>query len=589
MPASPTEQEAPSPRENSAEYVPVAPAPPAESGRDRALALAARQSLRVWLYPLLALASAGTALLLVSWRLDARAETPGLFAMLTDFDLERAASVLGNIAQVVTQVLGVAISVVAIIVELASNRYTHRITELFFRSKANFAVMGLFVLAGIDGLWVSLLAREGAVPVRATLLAMGLMTASMLLLLPYIAFVFDFVNPMHVVSRIRRETLDTVASASKPAAAGDSHLEGAQHLASGGTEQLSDVALNAMANHDGAIALASVNGLGDLSRDYAGAKGALPLSWFRITDGVAHDPDFVSMTREVLDTLARDRTWFEFKILRQFQTVYQSALGTNREVCYIIAIHTREMAERAMDAGDLRVVELCVKFYNTYLRSTVNGRDVRTAYNVLNQYRLFAESALRRQHGRYATEIARHFKYYGQLAFHADLGFILETAAYDLSAINELAFDLDAPERPELLKVFLQVDKEGEGASREASLRGVRKAQVRLATYYLVRGDEAAAREVFRDMRDEKPARLASIRDEMLAVTSPNFWEITDRGTNFDYITPERKLRLVEFFTWFGDTLAPPRSSLVPAAPRADGDPRDGPRGTTPPADPVRG
>jgi replicative DNA helicase len=43
----------------------------------------------------------------------------------------------------------------------------------------------------------------------------------------------------------------------------------------------------------------------------------------------------------------------------------------------------------------------------------------------------------------------------------------------------------------------------GEGAGRSVivSLKGVRKAQVKLATWYLLHGDEASAREVFRDMR----------------------------------------------------------------------------------------
>ena len=541
--------------------------PAGRSSAELAHALAVRRSLQVWLQPLAALASASVALLLFSWALDARPGSPGLLYLLTHFESERGQQALSDVGQVVTSILGVAISVVAIIVELASNRYTHRITELFFRTRVNFAVMGLFVLSGINSAWVALTWQHGHHPLRATLLSLVLMTVSLLLLLPYFAFVFDFVNPMNIVSRIRRETMSAVADAPASLTLARARAENVQQAASDGTEQLSDVALNAMANHDGAIAMASVNSLGELARDYLSVKSGLTLDWFQISDHVAHDPDFVSMSRDVLDQLARDRSWFEFKVLRQLQTVYQAALGSNREICYVVSIHTRELAERAMELHDRRVVELCVKFFNTYLRSTVNARDVRTAYNVFNQYRLLAEAALRGGEGRYAVEMGRYFKYYGQLAFHMDLGFVLETAAYDLSALNELAFDLRANERHELLRIFLQVDKEGEGASREASLRGVRKAQVRLATYYLLHGDEVAAREVFVDMRNEKPARLASIRDEMLSISSRDFWEVTDRGSNFDYIPPDRKRCLVEFFRWFGDTLAPPRVSLIPSGP----------------------
>ena len=86
---------------------------------------------------------------------------------------------------------------------------------------------------------------------------------------------------------------------------------------------------------------------------------------------------------------------------------------------------------------------------------------------------------------------------------------------------------------------------------QEASLRGVRKAQLKLATYYLQVGAEDMARRVWEDMRDENADRLGSIRDELLAVQSKDFWEISDRGGNFDYLPPARKELLRVFFGWF--------------------------------------
>jgi hypothetical protein len=58
-------------------------------------------------------------------------------------------------------------------------------------------------------------------------------------------------------------------------------------------------------------------------------------------------------------------------------------------------------------------------------------------------------------------------------------------------------------------------------------------------------------------MSGEQPARLDSIRGELLAIRSSEFWEISDRGANFDYLPPKRKRRMLEFFGWFGDRLAP--------------------------------
>ena len=43
----------------------------------------------------------------------------------------------------------------------------------------------------------------------------------------------------------------------------------------------------------------------------------------------------------------------------------------------------------------MEVLQLVVKFFNTYLRATLNARDVRTAYNILNQYRILTEEIIR--------------------------------------------------------------------------------------------------------------------------------------------------------------------------------------------------
>jgi hypothetical protein len=59
------------------------------------------------------------------------------------------------------------------------------------------------------------------------------------------------------------------------------------------------------------------------------------------------------------------------------------------------------------------------------------------------------------------------------------------------------------------------------------------------------------ARDIFEDMRGELPKRLASIQDELANVSSQDFWEMSDRGVNFDYLEPECRAMLAEFFSWF--------------------------------------
>jgi hypothetical protein len=226
------------------------------------------------------------------------------------------------------------------------------------------------------------------------------------------------------------------------------------------------------------------------------------------------------------------------------------------QMAHVVAIETRYVGEAALATGDRAVVALVVKFMNTYLRAALNARDVATAYNVLNQYRQLAEAMLNQRDDRssasaHLAEIATHFKYYAQLAHGLGLGFVTETAAYDLGMLCERAAAADAPSHDRLLVTFLEIDKEPEDKTQEKALRGVRKAQAKLAAYYLLVGAVPRARQIYEDMALEATDRLGSIRDEMLAITSKDFWEIIDRGANFDYIDDDRKVKLREFFDWF--------------------------------------
>jgi hypothetical protein len=65
---------------------------------------------------------------------------------------------------------------------------------------------------------------------------------------------------------------------------------------------------------------------------------------------------------------------------------------------------------------------------------------------------------------------------------------------------------------------------------------GVRKAQSILGAYLMQQGLDDLAATIREDMTSDDVARLQSVRDEILNVKDRKFWEITDRGLNFDYV-----------------------------------------------------
>jgi hypothetical protein len=524
---------------------------------------------------------------LIDYFLMGRAPPPGSggpMRQMFHFDPETLQNALGNLAQVIAAVLGIAITVVSIVVQLAATRYTSRVADMFFRDRTNLTVMGFFVVACINAVWVSLTVTHDYVPQATIVMTVALATGSLLMLMPYFAYVFDFLDPERVIARIGHQTLESaVAEGGGGRRRSGEAIAVRQSSTVTSMEQLADIAVNALAQKDKVIASDAIVALRRVVIAYLPQKRRLEPIWFQVGAGLRENPDFVAMAGDSVEDLARDRSWLEWKALRQFREVFTEALKNMPEMAHVVAIETRYVGEAALGARDRQVLALTVKFMNTYLRAALNARDVRNAYNVLNQYRQLAEAMMRASASASASagggdgpsdpglsaaveEIGGYFRYYAQLARGMGLGFVTETAAYDLCGLCEMASDLGAACHDRLLAIFLDIDKEPETSAEEKALRGVRKAQAKLATHYLLRGVESRARAIFQDMAQESVERLRSIRDEMLSITSKEFWEVVDRGTNFDYLDDTRKQKLRVFFGWFSRLDAPP-AAAAPATP----------------------
>ena len=106
-----------------------------------------------------------------------------------------------------------------------------------------------------------------------------------------------------------------------------------------------------------------------------------------------------------------------------------------------------------------------------------------------------------------------------------------------------------------MLGDFLKIGDEPELREIPFAHQGVRKAHVILAAYLMDQGKAPKAlRHIQESLLHEKPEWLEDVRKALLNVTKKKFWEITDRGVNFEYTDPTEKKALEEFFGWFGAT-----------------------------------
>ncbi|HET9932542.1 MAG TPA: DUF2254 family protein [Polyangiaceae bacterium] len=465
------------------------------------------------------------------------------------FDPGSITDAVSALAGMMAAVFGIVVTVISIIVQLSANRYAG-VARMFLRDRLNLAIMGFYVIACVCGIWLSVGIQHDFVP-RATLLGMLCATsAGLVLMAPYFGYVFWFVEPMNIIARIRKEAVGTAARGSQSEGVLD--LMRAQARTLSGMEELTDITSNSISGKDKIIASGAVDALKDFALDYISRKPKAVPSWFEIGAAIRENPDFVAMDPESLSDLEQRRTWVEWKVMRQYLGIYNEALASMRDINYLIAIDTRYIGEAAATSGDVELLLLVYRFLNSYLRSTLNAREVRTAYNVLNQYRLLIEALIKLERHEHAIEGVRHLLYYGSVSFDMKLTFVTETVAYDVSALCQVAHEAKSSAEEAMLALFLELDRPLRVSSQEGALLGVRKAQVKLAAYYLTQNEERKARLIADDMANEPRERLRSIRRALERVNTKDFWEIIDRGRNFEYMPPPQRAMLTPFFAWLG-------------------------------------
>ena len=485
-------------------------------------------------------------------------------------DLGQARSSLDDFGKIMSAILALVLTISSIVLQLASNRFTPHITSLFFRDRVIVCVINFMVAGSVFVCWANYVSGPTFHPRAFAVLALVWVTCSFLLLYPYFAYLFDFLDPHAFVRQITSDALHYAMRAKNVKSSATVFFLRKQTIE--GIERLTDIGYNALRQRDNNIGTDVIDALQVFCVLYGNVKPYLHDTWFELDDWIRQTPDFISLSRHAVNDLIERKSWLEWKILRQGQAIFLESMTASKDMCYVVAINTRRLGDSAARRGDVPVLDLAIKFFNTYLRASINAADIRTAYNILHQYRQLGEALvkitmIKRQDGGEENEdivdvleqrvrkVARFFRYYALLCVQKpSLAFIADIMAYDLGTMTTIAFYLDSPCHDDLMHVFLTIN-DSEDGDVQAS-RGMRFAQIKLATTYLQFDEYDSARKVQADMLAEDPRRLLSLWNELRNVDQREFWEVNDRGTNFNYLAPSQKAQLPCFFGFF-DKLRP--------------------------------
>jgi hypothetical protein len=428
--------------------------------------------------------------------------------------------------------LGILMGWVVLSVNTTATRYSLRMVDRFTRSRATTFMGALFIGTILYCIWVELTIEDDFIPRWGLLSGLGLVTLCLGLLGPYFYYLLALLQPGRLVDELAADLHAALRPGHAPA---DNSAAGAG--VSAGLTQLAEIGLNAVQTNDGELARRAARAIAQVLVAYERQKHALAAGWQQ--PATPSDGERPTYHGEVVQS--DPSAWLEEVGLRELSRVFDVCLGRAPDVAGAVAQGVQQLGTTALDVDDVVVAGRVTSYLNSYLRSCLNRRDVSTAYNLLQQYRLLAEAALARAPA-LAADITGYFAYYGRQAESMGLDWVAVTAAYDLRILCQQACEAGADHQA-LLGAYERLVHPLAGRS-PALCRELAKSVALLASFYAVTGDGERVARLERVLATADDSLRAEARAELLAVGGPAYWEVTQRGINFDYAPPAQQAAL---------------------------------------------
>ncbi len=510
----------------------------------------------IWLKPLSFLTAISLIVFIVNRIIDATYYTQIQFIFskyIYPNDINFLFGAFTNMGEVVTALLGIEITAVAIIVQLSANKYSSKIMELFIADRVNFYVFSIYVVTGVNTMMLVFTSGNVLIPYFSIFINNIFLILSLIIVIPHFAYVFNFLRPENFLQIIED---DAKKMFRKIRIENELKFISYKKQLAYNIDFIGDVALNSVHNSDRAIALLCIVTLKNISNNYISQKKLFPENWHKLSGDENVDPDFANYSSFVLKKIEENKVLFERKVLRLFEIVFNLTKTNQRDISSGILMNTRKIFEQAVNSDDYGVQWTVIKYFNSYLRISISSKDPRSAFNTMEHYRIIGEIVMEKNNNMLFS-IFKNFKYYGQEANKNNILFILETAAYDLYLLIKLLHEKKIQNFDEFLELYLTLDEpidfveKSQFDKREMSLLGVRIAQVKLAAYFIIKNEKQLAQRIYEDMKNEPKDRIEKIKKLISDTTEEEFWEITPRGINFYYLNDIEKQALKEFFILF--------------------------------------
>lgn len=306
--------------------------------------------------------------------LTAEAEPGGVLqATWIGITLEGWREIGAFMPEVVFAVVGIALSIVSLILQLSATRYSPFVVELFFRDPVSSFVLNYFVASAIYCLWINCLLGNVALnfmPRISVIFMMVAMSSSALLIIPFFKYVFAFISPKTQVDIMVSEALE----AALPQGTGilsDAEALERQTAVLDSVQHLSEYALSAVHQKDAAIAFHCISNMGLVvlevmrhGKTFAQSKELF--STFRETDETLSLPAFENVNASSRKDVYSN--WLLWMVLFELNALFAEASGLLADACQqitnaVLSIGVQGVANN--DDQGQETLAMVMKFFNT--------------------------------------------------------------------------------------------------------------------------------------------------------------------------------------------------------------------------------
>ena len=456
------------------------------------------------------------------------------YISLRDFftpDPTAAGGVLGLVGGAEGVTLSIVIVAVVFGIQQTSSRYSPRIIGIFTRNPLNALVLS-FALASI--LYTFLVRSEvkaNYVPLLSVGVAELLALINFAILLPYVGYIFEVMRAETLVESIMRR-----AQRKLRASTNVHHSRRYRDALMTSIAQVTDIAFGSIQLGDMPVCVLTIEVLGRfLADEYLIVKKDFAPEWFQVSHA-----EMPGASDQIVAEVNRAHTWFAYTVMSSFVDMVGLTPVHRKEAVHAIAVATRDAGIGAITVGDSEVAELCMRFFNTYLRAAINQTAPTFASGIMNEYRRFAIGALEWRPD-LSVEAAAHLLRYGRHFEEAGMPATLGAAAEDVADLAIEARARDPQVSLRLARLLVRNLLDLTPKARPIGLNGMFKGVAKLTFWAMASDQNDVARVLVEGIAAAPPDFVDAALDRMESMQNGLFWEVNERVIAFDWV--EQPLR----------------------------------------------